>query len=1176
MKVAAFKSYRSKPEISMMLNRGQNYNGVDMFQQTESRTQPALKTDILLPYRACPGKILFGMFFLLGMLACASNAMASATPLLPAVTHAVVDAPVPRNIQFTRITSREGLSQAGVNAIVQDLHGFIWFGTQEGLNRYDGYEMVVYEHQADNPASLSHDWVWSVYLDAAGSLWIGTDGGGLNRFNPAEETFTHFRHDPENPASLSNDRVRSIYQDARGSYWIGTDGGGLNRFDPETGKFTRFHHNEAEADSLPGDTVLAIYEDSKGKLWVGTDNGLARMDHARERFVRYHHDPSSPGSLSNDQVRCIYEDNRNQLWIGTYKGGLNLFDRGTNRFRHFQHDPANPYSLSHNRVRDIYQDNEGTLWVATDRGLNEWYPENNGFIHYEHDPADPSSISDNRLSKIFQDKGDVLWIGTFNGVNKWNYVSDTFTYLQVDPDSPSQLSDNVIMTIEESSDNVVWAGTYGGGLNRIDMDSGNSVQYRHSPDDDRSLSDDRVMAIHADRDGSIWVGTRNGGLDHLDPATGQFSHYRHNPEIPVSLSSNSVSTIHSDDNGTLWVGTYGGGLNRLDPVSGKFSIFRHDSADPTSLSSDRILEIYQDYNGQLWVGTEDGGLNRFDAASNSFIRYEHNAGDTASLGSNAAWNILESKDGSLWVATMGGGLNQWKAADRAANQAVFRKHRKSNGLRSDTVFGILEDKDGFLWLSSNRGLSRLNPVDGSVRNFDRYNGLRGDEFNFGAQLQAANGRLIFGGADGIVSFHPDELFVNMHSPDIVLTAHSRYTRLATVYSMEQPESEPEPLLLGYQDDYVRFNFSALDYASSDKNQYRYKLEGFDDEWIDTGEFRRATYTSLPAGDYTFTVKASNNDGIWNDQGASIKLHVEPPPWQTPFAYSMYTLFFGGSLVNYRKKQSKKLDEASEQNEKLESEVQARTSELFQRNEELKSLNKKLVEASTTDSLTGLKNRRFLHEFINKEIATVIRRQQGTFMPDPDSNTVNISSSLFFMMIDLDGFKAINDTHGHQAGDKALVQVRDILNYSCRQSDTIIRWGGDEFMIIGNVASPRVVEQLAERIRANLAEHQYKLGDGHVARLSGSIGFAMYPFSSKNLNALNWEQVVAVADNAAYTGKKNGRNAWVGVYGTQKCNWEELTKTNINLPALARKEMIEIKTSLEKIEEFTEKGTQENV
>ena len=1113
-----------------------------------------------------------GLLCVLMLMAGAGNATASPAPPLQTLASESSAAPAQRNIRFTRITPREGLSQAGVNAIAQDQYGMIWLGTQEGLNRYDGYKMVVYEHQPGQPDTLSHDWVWTVHLDNRGTLWVGTDGGGLNRYNRTEDSFTHYRHDPDDPLSLSNDRVRVIYQDAQGVLWIGTDGGGLNRFDQDSGEFTRFRHADLDPDSLPGDTVLAIFEDSKGKLWVGTDNGLARMDHARRKFFSYRHDAAQPASLSNNQVRSIYEDRRGQLWIGTYKGGLNVLDRRSDSFRHFQHDPADPHSLSHNRVRDIYQDQRGTLWVATDGGLNEWRPEQDGFIHYRHDPVDPSSLSDNRLTTLFQDQGDVLWVGSYNGVNKWNYVSDAFSYLQQEPGTAPQPGSKIVTAIEQSADGLVGVGTYGGGLSRVDTTTGDTTRYRHRPADAGSLSDDRVMAVYADSDNRIWVGTRNGGLGRLDPTTGRFTHYRHDPQHPDSLSSNSITSILGDDNGALWVGTYGDGLNRFDPDSGKFSVYRHDPADARTLSSDRILDLYRDRAGVLWVGTEDGGLNRFSAADGSFSHYRHDADDATSLGSDAAWSITESSEGSLWVATLGGGLNHWAASDRAADRPVFRKHLKTSGLRSDTVFGVLEDADGFLWVSSNRGLARFNPVDGSVRNFDRFNGLRGDEFNFGAHLLTRNGRLLFGGSDGIVSFHPDELLVNMHTPDIVLTAHSRHQHLATAYSAEQ--REPDTITLDHDEDYIQFRFSALDYASPDKNQYRYKLEGSDDEWLDPGEFRRVTYASLPAGDYTFTVKASNNDGIWNDQGTSIRLHVEPPPWQTPWAYSLYSLFFGGTVVGYRRKQNKKLNQVSEQKQLLESEVEARTRELSERNDELKNLNQQLMQASVTDSLTGLKNRRFLDQFIDTEIARVDRRQHGVIQRRSGSKTINISPSLFFMMIDLDGFKGINDAHGHLAGDRALMQVRDILHSSCRQSDTIIRWGGDEFMVIGNTASPQTVEQLAERIRANLAGHQFALGHGHIGRLSGSIGFAMYPFAPSSSRSLHWEQVVAVADHAAYTAKKNGRNAWLGVYGTKKSSWEELARTNINLPALARQQVVNLRSSLPRLEEHVEKTVQE--
>ncbi|MCB1877712.1 MAG: diguanylate cyclase [Chromatiales bacterium] len=1082
--------------------------------------------------------------------------------LFGAGAQATADSNASRNIQFSRVTQWEGLSQGAVNAIVQDGQGYIWLGTQEGLNRYDGYEMVVFEHRNGDPGSLSHDWVWSLLVDKQGELWVGTDGGGLSRFDREREAFVNYRHSPNNPNSLPSDRVRVIFQDNAGDFWVGTDGGGLSRYSPSHGGFVSFRHDPADPSSLPSNVVLAVYEDSRGKLWVGTDKGLARMDMARKKFEVFRHQPGLEGSLSNDHVRVIYEDRRERLWVGTYEGGLNLLDRSSGKFHVFRHDPKDADSLSHDRVRDVYQDHQGTLWVATDDGLDEWRPQTGGFAHYKHDPTQPSSLSDSRLTTLFQDSGEVLWVGSFNGANKWNYLSDSFHYLRVGSDGG--LSGNVITALDESADGSVWVGSYGGGLDRVPFLDGEVQHFGKSASEDGvGLNDARVMAVQIADDGRVWVGTRNGGVNVIQPADGSVTYLRHEPNNDNSLSSDAVTSILKDSTGMLWVGTYGAGLNRVDPYTGEVRRYRHLAGDSGSLSSDRILSVYEDSTGKLWVGTENGGLNSLDPRTGLFTRYRHDPKNRASLASDAAWNIMEGSDGSLWVSTLGGGLNRWTLADRERGKVVFKHYDKSNVLKSDTVFASVEDQDGQVWLSTNRGLSRLDPEREFVRHFDRFNGLRGDEFNFGAYLKTASGNLLFGGTDGLVRFDPQQLRVNMHKPQVVLSAHFKYRRLANTDS--RADEKPQTLQLSYKDDYISFRFTGLDFASSDKNSYAYKLEGFDKEWQDPGEVRTATYTSLPAGEYLFTVKAANNDGVWNEDGASFRLIVEPPPWQSPWAYSLYTLFLGGTVVNYRRNQNRKLERAAKENAKLEREVQARTKALSERNEELRAANEKLREATFTDPLTGLRNRRYLYDTVEDRLAAVARRFDDTQPGVIQANMLNMAPTMFFMMIDLDGFKAINDTFGHAAGDQALMQVTEILRKHCRKSDTVIRWGGDEFMIVGDNSSLRAAEQLAERIRKHLAEHLYQLGGGNIGRLSGSIGFAMYPFSPlKKANLLTWEQVVAIADHAAYTAKKNGRNAWVGVYGTRKSTWEEFSKTDINVVALAEQGMLSLRTSLEKV------------
>ena len=589
------------------------------------------------------------------------------------------------------------------------------------------------------------------------------------------------------------------------------------------------------------------------------------------------------------------------------------------------------------------------------------------------------------------------------------------------------------------------------------------------------------------------------------------------------------------------------------------------------LSQGAVNAIAQDRYGFIRLGTQDG-LDLFDHHTGSFSDFQHDLENQHSLADNRVGSMFNAHESALWMATDNGPNERTSTSDAFVRYSHDPMRPSSSDNRVTTVF---QDADGFLWFSSNRGLSRLNPQDGTLRRFDRVNGVQDGEFNDRAYLKTNAAQLSFAGTDGLVTLDSELLRVNTYRPDVVLSAHSRYEQLATVYSTD--EKKAETIELDYKDDFITFRFAALDYASSDKNNYRYRLEGFDDDWIEPGQGRAVTYRSLPAGDYIFTVKASNNDGAWNEQGASFQLHVEPPPWQTLWAYSLYTLFFGGTLVNYKRSHKKKLERVAEYNAKLESEVNDRTRELSERNDELKALNNKLREASFTDALTGLKNRRYLYDSVSSMVASVGRRAEVAKRRGTKSNTVDIAPSIFFMMIDLDGFKVINDTYGHDAGDRALMQVRDVLESSCRWADTIIRWGGDEFMIVGDNTSARAAEQLAERLRRELSERQYQLGNGHVGRLSGSIGFAMYPFSPlKKTSLLKWEQVVAVADHAAYTAKKNGRNAWVGVYGTRKSIWAEFTKNKIDLARLAKQGMINIRSSLDVINEFAQQAKQGEV
>ena len=1072
----------------------------------------------------------------------------------------------PRTALFDHLSVENGLSQSVVHDLAQDVQGYIWIGTQEGLNRWDGTDLRLYEHVYDDPSTLSDNYIWSILVAADGTLWLGTDAGGLNRYNRQDDSFTHFRHDKDNSGSLGSDSVRVVYQDRLGTIWVGTDGGGLNRL-KDNGNFERFEHDPDDTSSLPSDSVLAILEDRDGQLWVGTaKGGLARLDRDSGQFERFVNNPDDPASLSDNSVRSIYEDRDGRLWIGTYEGGLNLFDAGSGSFQRFMHNPTDDRSLSHNRVRTIYQDYNGALWVGTDNGLNEWRPAAGGFAHYRGNESDDASLSDNRITTVLQDRGGVLWVGTYGGANSWNYLSDAFTYFQTEG-TALHLSSNIVTSVDESRDGEIWVATYGGGLNRINESAGES---RHYTTGNSDLPDNRVLVVHTDPLGQVWMGTRGGGLSVLDPNTDTFTHFLRNAEDSRSISSNAVTSILAERSGIVWVGTYDGGLNRFDTATGNFTHFRHSEADPTSISSDRVLEVFRDRQGTLWVGTENSGLNAMNADGEGFQHFRENKTNADSLSSDSAWLVTETGDGSLWVGTNGGGLNRWSAEDRRENRVRFEKIRRSDGLLSDSVQGMIEDSDGRLWISSNRGLVQFNPDSGRMRYFSRSNGLRGNEFNYRAARRTRSSRLLFGGSDGLLAFYPNHITMNRHAPDIALTAFDRDGPLTTRFSTAEGG---EAIKLDYNNDLVTFSFSGLDYSAPERNRYRYMLEGFDQAWSEPVEYDRATYTNLPAGSYTFKVQASNNDGVWNERGAAIDLVVVPPPWATAWAYGSYALAVLATIFIFTRVNAMKLARAARKREELEKIVAERTRELAERNEELLSLNDQLKESSLTDTLTGLRNRRFLEEFIATEVAHA-RRQAGEMADANNGEALDIAPALSFMMVDLDGFKAINDAHGHAAGDAALLQVRDVLQECCRKSDTIIRWGGDEFLIVSRNTSNRAAEKLAERIRTGLAERNYHLGNNEVGRLTGSIGFAVYPFSPLKPDMVSWEQVANIADQCTYIAKENGRNAWVGIYGTRDTNLNDVERIPTDLEGLLGERKVGIRTSVYGKLRLTEMRVQE--
>ena len=842
------------------------------------------------------------------------------------------------SIKFEQISLEQGLSQSVVLSILQDSRGFLWFGTQDGLSRYDGYEFVIYKHDPEHENSLSDNFISVIVEDDRGYLWIGTNSGGLNRFDPVTGQFNHYIHDSDDPNSLSANSVQVVYSDQDGRLWVGTTGGGLNRFDPTTGEFTHFKNDPDNPDSLIDDNVETIYQDREGVLWVGTHSGMVRFDRQTESFHHYINDPDDPKSLINDEVMAIFEDQSGTLWVGT-NGGLERFDRENGQFIHFQNDSEDTHSLSDDSVNSIIEDVEGNLWIGTGGGgLNRFDSQTEQFISFKNDPNDPESLSNDHVQKMYEDRAGVMWIGTFGaGLNKYDPKRQKFAHHKSDPNDINTLSSNIIWSINQDRNGEIWIGTAGSGLDRFDRKNGRVTHYQNDPDNQHSLSDDAVWSSFQDRDGVMWFGTSKG-LDRFNPVEEEFTNY----------AAELIFSIYQDGDGNLWVGTWGGGMGKFDQETEEFTFYQNDPDDPFSLSYDSVVKIYPDGKGGLWLATFNGGLNHFDPETERFTRYQHDPDNPQSLSHNTVLSVYQDEDGVLWAGTSGG-LDKFESTS-----GTFNHYREKDGLPNNTIYGILEDDQGNLWLSTNLGLSKFNTRTETFRNFDTGDGLQSNEFNQGSYYKSSSGEMFFGGVNGINSFFPQEVQDNNYIPPIFITGFQLFNVLVDPGEespLKKPVEESDAIELTYQDDFFGFQFASLHYSAPDENQYAYMMEGLDKEWNFIGNRRYAGYTNVPPGEYTFRVKGSNSDGLWNEAGASINITITPPFWQTWwFRILAAALLVGGAFGVF----SLRVRAIQSQKENLEIQVSERTEELSEALVELQ-IAKETAEAANQAKSVFLAN-----------------------------------------------------------------------------------------------------------------------------------------------------------------------------------------------------------------------------
>lgn len=892
-------------------------------------------------------------------------------------THAQNDSPkLNPSLRFSHLTSDDGLAQNSIKAILQDKQGFIWIGTQGGLSRYDGYRFTNYKHSFNNSNSLSKDYINHLYEDRDGMIWIATEGGGIDKFDPRAETFTHFPFDPQNPEGLGGDRFYAILQDSNGIFWfIGTpQQAGLTKFNPATQTFSRYLVGANFPANFPTNIgSLQNMIEVNGSLWITAARMLVRLDLHTEQFTPY------PLPLAEeDRLDPIHKDTAGNLWLGGLRG-IYKFDLQQNRFTDYYSSPA--------RASAMLEDASGNFWVTTREGLHLFDPRNGQIISsYHYDSSNVEGLNAEILSSIYQDRGGVLWIATEQaGLNLLDLRQTRFTRYRHNPATQS-ISSGIVTAIH-GDDKRVWLGV-GNIVNEITLATNQIKQYAlERPNDDTSSA---IAAIYKDRSRKLWIGTSRAELYELDVATGKFTPYplpannlptaalpppppgappprpgaapSSPPAIPLQQGPpKTIVGLYEDDQSALWIAVNDNGLYRFDPERKNLQYYASAApllpgnvaiAPPPDAPRPPLTNLYGDSSGTIWVSTYSG-VNSFDIRTRQFTVHTSNAtGITPDLRTEA---FYKDQKGILWIASREGLL---RYDVNAPSGSALKRYTEEDGLSSNFVVGILADRNGNLWLSTKKGISRFTPSAESkkqFRNYDAADGLQGNEFSDHAFWQAPDGQMFFGGINGVTAFYPEQIKDNLYQPPVVFTDFQLFNKRVSpgpTPLLTKPIWATDQLTVNYDQNVLTFEFAALGYAAPNKNRYRYKLEGFEKDWNETRSDRRfASYTALPAGDYVLRVQATNEDGVWSEHEASLKLSVTPPLWETTWFRVVIALLFIGTVAGAFRWRTYSI---RERNRQLEEQVSERTRQLQESESNLRQA-KDLAEAANRAKSTFLAN-----------------------------------------------------------------------------------------------------------------------------------------------------------------------------------------------------------------------------